>query len=182
MGASLGQGTGEPDESPGKSGTLPALQAPLRSRARPKITGWRISACEKERSAVSDVGVHGRYPARTAVAGSTLDGGQCGGRCRAPIHLASFEPRSDEVFCSVPLASAHSQESALNIKGKEGIEGLLYGTHARTQWPLKGADGFVRARSSGSSGSPVMRGLAGLSVARPSDKINKSCCNLGPYL
>ena len=46
-------------------------------------------ACEKERSAVRDAGVHGRYPARAAVAGSTLDGGQCGGRCRAPIHLAS---------------------------------------------------------------------------------------------
>ena len=101
MGASLGQGTGEPDESPGKSGTLPALQAPLRSRARPKTIGWRKSACEKERCAVSDGGVHGRYPARAAVAGSTLDGGQCGGRCRAPIHLASGEPRSDVVFCCV---------------------------------------------------------------------------------
>ena len=53
---------------------------------------------------------------------------------------------------------------------------------ARTQWPLKGADGFVRARSSGSSGSPVMRGLAVLSVARPSDNINKSGCIFGPYL
>ena len=41
-----------------------------------------------------------------------------------------------------------------NIKGKEGIEGLLYGTQAETQWPLKGADGFVRARSSGKTGAP----------------------------
>ena len=78
-----------------------ALQAPLRSRARPKTIGWRKSACEKERCAVSDGGVHGRYPARAAVAGSTLDGGQCGGRCRAPIHLASGEPRSVVVFCAV---------------------------------------------------------------------------------
>ena len=30
----------------------------------------------------------------------------------------------------------------------------FYGTHARTQWPLKGADGFVRARSSGKTGAP----------------------------
>ena len=52
---------------------------------------------------MSDGGVHGRYPARAAVAGSTLDGGQCGGRCRAPIHLASGEPRSDVVFCRVLL-------------------------------------------------------------------------------
>ena len=51
---------------------------------------------------MSDGGVHGRYPARAAVAGSTLDGGQCGGRCRAPIHLASGEPRSDVVFCRQP--------------------------------------------------------------------------------
>ena len=35
------------------------------------------------------------------------------------------------------------------------------------------------------SGSPwqsCMRGLAGLSVARPPDKINKSGCIIGPYL
>ena len=44
--------------------------------------------------------------------------------------------------------------TALNIKGKEGIEGLLYGTQARTQWPLKGTDGFMRARSSGKTGAP----------------------------
>ena len=30
----------------------------------------------------------------------------------------------------------------------------FYGTHAQTQWPLKGADGFVRARSSGKTGAP----------------------------
>jgi hypothetical protein len=40
------------------------------------------------------------------------------------------------------------------------IEGCLpkpsafYREQARTQWPLKGADGFVRARSSGKTGAP----------------------------
>ena len=135
MGASLGQGTGGPDESPGKSGTLPALQAPLRSRARPKITGWRISACEKERSAVSDVGVHGRYPARTAVAGSTLDGGQCGGRCRAPIHLASGEPRSDVVFCRVsalPELSFSARGQECGARARLELAKILYSSLLHT--------------------------------------------------
>ena len=71
---------------------------------------------------MSDGGVHGRYPARAAVAGSTLDGGQCGGRCRAPIHLASGEPRSVVVFCRVLL----DPELSFSARGQECGENEAY--------------------------------------------------------
>ena len=54
--------------------------------------------------------------------------------------------------------------TALSIKGKEGnrrlggpfqnLQRFMARSHAETQWPLKGADGFVRARSSGKTGAP----------------------------
>ena len=80
---------------------------------------------------MSDGGVHGRYPARAAVAGSTLDGGQCGGRCRAPIHLSSGEPRSVVVFCRVSalpelLFSDRGQECGENGRRRFDFTSHLY--------------------------------------------------------
>ena len=73
---------------------------------------------------MSDGGVHGRYPARAAVAGSTLDGGQCGGRCRAPIHLASGEPRSVVAFCRVAKSKIGPIVSKYGLKFRfiDGME------------------------------------------------------------
>ena len=70
-----------------------------------------------------------------------------------------------------PSADVWREEPAMNVRaerpradrGKEGNlkaarslpkPSAFYGTRARTQWPLKGADGFVRARSSGKTGAP----------------------------
>ena len=67
---------------------------------------------------------------------------------------------------SVPSADVWREEPAMNVRaerpradrGKEGNlkagsalpkPSAFYGTLGQTQWPLKGADGFVRARSSG---------------------------------
>ena len=73
---------------------------------------------------------------------------------------------------SVPSADVWREEPAMNVRaerpradrGKEGnlkagrpfqnLQRFIVSTHARTQWPLKGADGFVRARSSGKTGAP----------------------------
>ena len=57
-----------------------------------------------------------------------------------------------------------SSGKAAADRGKEGnlkagspfqnLQRFMAGEHAETQWPLKGADGFVRARSSGKTGAP----------------------------
>ena len=79
---------------------------------------------------------------RTATASNSTRQGQLGAKRRR----VAREPDDDS---SKPAF----REAGLRSKPGAPFQNLQR-FMARTQWPLKGADGFVRARSSGKTGAP----------------------------
>ena len=83
---------------------------------------------------------------RTATASNSTRQGQLGAKRRR----VAREPDDDSSKPAFREAGFRSKPGA----SFQNLQRFMAGRHAETQWPLKGADGFVRARSSGKTGAP----------------------------